>query len=71
VVGWSLATNHRADVALTLSTLQWSSGSLKDAIHHSDRGCQYTLIAPGQRCRIAGAKPSIGSVGDAHYNAIA
>jgi transposase InsO family protein len=41
-----------------------------DVIHHSDQGCQYTSIAFGSRCREAGVRPSIGSVGDAYDNAM-
>jgi Integrase core domain len=39
-------------------------------IHHSDQGSQYTSIAFGQRCREAGVRPSMGSVGDAYDNAM-
>ena len=40
-------------------------------IHHSDQGCQYnTSIAFGLRCREAGVRPSMGSVGDAYDNAL-
>jgi putative transposase len=31
---------------------------------------QYTSLAFGQRCRIAGVRPSMGSVGDAYDNAL-
>lgn len=41
-----------------------------DVIHHSDQGCQYTSIAFGSRCREAGVRPSMGSVGDAYDNAM-
>src|SRR5580704_10348127 len=34
-------------------------------IHHSDQGSQYTSIEFGHRCRDAGVRPSMGSVGDA------
>ena len=40
-------------------------------IHHSDQGSQYTSIAFGKRCREAGVRPSMGSVGDAYDNAMA
>jgi putative transposase len=40
-------------------------------VHHSDRGCQYTALAFGQRLRDAGIAPSMGSVGDAYDNAVA
>ncbi len=35
-------------------------------IHHSDQGSQYTSLAFGSRCREAGVRPSMGSVGDAY-----
>ena len=41
-----------------------------DVIHHSDHGCQYTSLAFGRRCREAGVRPSMGSVGDAYDNAL-
>ncbi len=41
-----------------------------DVIHHSDQGCQYTSIASGLRCRAAGVRPSMGSVGGAYDNAL-
>jgi putative transposase len=40
-------------------------------IHHSDQGSQYTSLAFGKRCRQAGVRPSMGSVGDAYDNAMA
>jgi putative transposase len=39
-------------------------------IHHSDQGCQYTALGFGLRCRQAGVRPSIGSVGDCYDNAL-
>ena len=42
----------------------------RGVIHHSDQGSQYTSIAFGQRCRNAGVRPSMGSVGDAYDNAM-
>src|SRR6202035_4481918 len=39
-------------------------------IHHSDQGTQYTSIAFGLRCRQAGVRPSMGSVGDCFDNAL-
>ena len=37
-------------------------------IHHSDQGSQYTSIEFGHRCGAAGARPSMGSIGDAYDN---
>ena len=42
----------------------------KGVIHHSDQGSQYTSIEFGHRCRAAGVRPSMGSVGDAYDNAM-
>jgi len=39
-------------------------------VHHSDQGSQYTSIAFGQRCKSAGARPSMGSRGDCYDNAM-
>ena len=39
-------------------------------IHHSDRGTQYTSFAFGQRCRRAGIRPSMESVGDGFDKAL-
>jgi putative transposase len=39
-------------------------------IHHSDQGSQYTSLAFGIRCKEAGVRPSMGSVGDAYDNAM-
>ena len=42
----------------------------RSVIHHSDQGSQYTSIAFGLRCKEAGVRPSMGSVGDAYDNAM-
>jgi len=38
--------------------------------HESIQGTQYTSIAFGLRCKEAGVRPSMGSVGDAYDNAL-
>jgi putative transposase len=43
----------------------------RGVIHHSVPGTQYTSIGFGKRCREAGVRPSMGSVGDAFDNAMA
>jgi putative transposase len=40
-------------------------------IHHGDQGCPYTSVAFGSRCTEMGVRPLMGSVGDAHDNAMA
>ena len=42
----------------------------QEVIHHSDQGAQYTSIAFGARCKEAGIRPSMGSVGDCFDNAM-
>ena len=38
--------------------------------HESVQGSQYTSIDFGNRCRVAGVRPSTGSVGDCYDNAM-
>lgn len=42
----------------------------ENVICHTDHGSQYTSLAFGQRCREAGIRPSMGTVGDALDNAV-
>jgi putative transposase len=71
IVGWSMANHLRTE--LVLDALQMSIGQRRPAgevIHHSDQGSQYTSLAFGNRCKEAGVRPSMGSVGDAYDNAM-
>jgi putative transposase len=70
VVGWSMANHLRTE--LVLDALEMALGQRRptDVIHHSDQGSQYTSLAFGGRCREAGIRPSVGSVGDAYDNAM-
>jgi putative transposase len=70
VVGWATARHLRTE--LVLHALNGALGRRRphEVIHHSDQGCQYTSIAFGLRCREAGVRPSMGSVGDAYDNAL-
>jgi putative transposase len=70
IVGWAMATHLRTDLvldALNMAVTQRRPGAV---VHHSDQGCQYTSLAFGLRCREAGVRPSMGSVGDAYDNAM-
>jgi putative transposase len=72
VVGWAMADHLRAElVVAALEMALWNRRPEAGLVHHSDRGCQYTSLAFGQRCRRAGVVPSMGSVGDAYDNALA
>ena len=70
IVGWSMATTLAAQLVLDALNMALVTRRPKDVIHHSDQGSQYTSIAFGQRCREAGVRPSMGSVGDAYDNAM-
>ncbi len=71
IVGWSMANHLRAELAV--DALEMAVGQRRpagDVIHHSDQGSQYTSLAFGNRCKEAGVRPSMGSVGDAYDNAM-
>jgi len=70
VVGWAMAAHLRTELVLDALNMAIGQRRPTAVIHHSDQGCQYTSIAFGQRCREAGVRPSMGSVGDAYDNAL-
>lgn len=71
VVGWSMAGHMRTELVLdALEMAPWQRFP-EGVIHHSDRGSQHTSIAFGNRCREAGVRPSISSVGDCYDNSMA
>jgi putative transposase len=71
IVGWSMATSLATQLVLDALEMALATRRPKGVIHHSDQGSQYTSIAFGTRCREAGVRPSMGSVGDAYDNAMA
>ena len=71
VVGWSFAATLHTKVVLDALDMALQRRRPDDVIHHSDQGSQYTSIAFGDRCRKAGVRPSMGSVGDCYDNALA
>jgi len=70
VVGWSMANHLRAELVLDALDMAVGQRRPRDVIHHSDQGSQYTSLAFGKRCKEAGVRPSMGSVGDAFDNAM-
>ncbi len=70
VVGWSMATHLRTELVLDALNIAIFRRKPGGVIHHSDQGTQYTSIAFGLRCREAGIRPSMGSVGDCYDNAM-
>ena len=71
IVGWSMATSLATKLVLDALDMALWQRRPQDVIHHSDQGSQYTSLAFGNRCREAGVRPSMGSVGDAYDNAMA
>ena len=70
VVGWSMATHLRTELVLAALNMALQQRRPEGVIHHSDQGTQYTAIGFGLRCREAGVRPSMGSVGDCFDNAL-
>jgi putative transposase len=70
VVGWAMSTKLVTRLVLDALEMALARRRPNDVIHHSDQGSQYTSIEFGQRCRAAGVRPSMGSVGDAYDNAM-
>ena len=69
VVGWSMANHLRAE--LVVAALEMALQHRRPAagvIHHSDHGSQYTAQTFQERCRAAGIRSSMGSVGDSSEN---
>ena len=65
IVGWSMETHLRTELVLTALEMAIGQRKPHNVVHHSDQGSQYTALAFSGRCREAGIRPSMGSVGDA------
>ena len=70
VVGWAFALHLRVELVLKALEMAVRQRQPQAVIHHSDHGSQYTAVAFGNRCRQAGVRPSMGTVGDAYDNAM-
>lgn len=71
IVGWAMESHLRTSlVSDALDMALEHRRPEHGVIHHSDQGCQYTSIEFGARCRNAGVRPSMGSVGDCYDNAM-
>jgi putative transposase len=70
VVGWAMATHLRTELVLDALNMAIYRRNPTNVIHHSDQGTQYTSIAFSIRCKEAGIRPSMGSVGDCYDNAM-
>ena len=65
-----METHLRTELVLAALEMAIGQRNPSHVIHHSDQGTQYTSLAFGGRCREAGVRPSMGSVGDAYDNAM-
>ena len=70
VVGWKVTNHMRTELVLNTLEMALSQRRPRCVIHHSDQGSQYTSFAFGYRCKQAGIRPSMGSVGDCYDNAL-
>ncbi|MEM1044226.1 MAG: IS3 family transposase [Bacteroidota bacterium] len=66
IVGWAMAGHLRTELVLAALDMAVAQRQPDGVVHHSDHGCQYTSLAFGARCREAGVRPSLGSVGDCY-----
>jgi putative transposase len=76
ITGWRSSTSMSTDLVLDALEMgiwqrQRQGHSVQGLVHHSDAGSQYTSIRYSERLAEAGARPSIGSVGDSYDNAMA
>jgi putative transposase len=70
VVGWGMASCLKTQLVLDALQMALDRRRPGSVIHHSDHGSQYTSFEFGRRCREAGVRPSMGSVGDCFDNAL-
>jgi len=70
IVGWAMSNHLYTELMLRALDMALLQRHPDGVIHHSDQGCQGTSIAFGRRCREAGVRPSMGSVGDCFDNAM-
>lgn len=70
IVGWAMGHDLKAQLVIDAMNMAIGQRRPANVIHHSDQGSQYTSVAFGLRCKEAGVRPSMGSVGDAYDNAM-
>lgn len=68
--GWAMETYLRTELVLKALDMALGQRRAVGVIHHSDQGSQYTSLAFGKRCELAGVRPSMGTVGDCFDNAM-
>jgi len=70
VIGWAMAAHMKTELVLSALEMALAQRSVDEVIHHTDKGSQYTSLAFGLRCKEAGIRLSMGSVGDCYDNAL-
>ena len=70
IVGWAMESHLRTSLVVSALNMALMQRRPNEVIFHSDQGCQYTSVEFGKRCREAGVRPSMGSVGDCYDNAM-
>jgi putative transposase len=77
ILGWRVAATMATSMVLdSIEQAIWTRRQervldLKDVVHHTDRGSQYTSIKFTDRLTEAGIQPSVGAVGSSYDNALA
>jgi putative transposase len=77
ILGWRVAATMTTEMVLdSIEQAIWTRQregifDLKDVVHHSDRGSQYTSIRFTERLAEADIQPSVGAVGNSYDNALA
>ena len=77
ILGWRVAATMATSMVLdAIEQAIWTRQQegvldLKDVVHHTDRGSQYTSIRFTDRLAAAGIQPSVGAVGSSYDNALA
>jgi putative transposase len=77
ILGWRVAATMTTNMVLdSIEQAIWTRQQegvldLKDVVHHTDRGSQYTSIRFSGRLAEAGIQPSVGAVGSSYDNALA
>jgi putative transposase len=77
ILGWRVAATMATAIVLdSIEHAIWTRQregifDLKDVVHHTDRGSQYTSIRFTGRLAEAGIQPSVGAVGSSYDNALA
>ncbi|WP_157126515.1 IS3 family transposase, partial [Nocardia mikamii] len=76
IIGWRTGTSMTTELVLdavehAIWTRERAGWNVKDVVHHTDRGSQYTSIAFSERLAEAGIQPSVGAIGSSYDNALA